>query len=132
MINIGDVIDTGRLVGRVESIDTKGVHVRFTEDKDYHMSSWLEVYVPAEAERLIKETKRERELWQKRQNEKAQKNAAKRQTKLLLKLPKHYVKCTNCKMLLSYDPANVETAFTGVEFVHCFQCGAALRPDRGW
>ena len=128
-IRIGDRLDNGRLIGVVNRIDESGVYVSFTEDKDYHMHTWNEFYEPDTARSLIKATKASQAAWKQQQNQKNQKNANKKQTKVLLRLPKHYVICRNCKIVLGFDPANIEKAWTGVPMVHCVECGFVIRTD---
>lgn len=131
-MKIGDRIDTGLYTGSISAIDGLNVTVQFWEDKDYHITTWEENYLYYDALKLVNETKVKYDRWLQQKNEELQRNAAKKQTTMLVQLPSHYVICKDCEIVLEYSPMNVEIAFTGVELVHCCQCGQALRPDRGW
>jgi len=91
------------------------------------MRMWDIVIPMSRANVLVHNTKIRIEFEKRKRNEEAQKNAAKKQTKVVFRLPSYFLICKNCEVVLEYSPSFTESAWSGVELVHCCECGRAMR-----
>src|SRR6478752_2024835 len=127
MIQIGDPIEYAGDRGRIIKVEEHAATVQFWEDKDYHMSTWEMVVPITQAKVLVSNTKAQIERVNKQRQEQTQKDMAKKQPKVVFRLPSYFLICQNCEVVLEYSPMNTETAWSGVQLVHCCECGQAMK-----
>lgn len=127
LLKVGDPIEYGGDRGQIKYIYEHEVVATFWEDKDYHMHKWEQTIPIASAEILVRNTKEQIARVRLQRQEQSQKNAAKNQTTVVFHLPSHYLICSSCEVVLSYSPTFTESAWSGVQIVHCCQCGQAMK-----
>ena len=127
MIQIGDPIEYGGDRGRIIQFDDVMATAEFWEDKDYHMHTWNTEIPIDRAEILVHNTKVQIERAKKQFQETRQRDAAKKLTKVVFRLPSYYLICHSCEIVLEYNPMNVEHSWADVECVYCCECGQAMR-----